>query len=49
MIPERDVRSLGITRWDNVPAAVLHQRLSSMLLQNITARLSVIDRSHNLT
>ena len=47
MIPERDVSSLGMMRWDNVPAAVLDQRLSSMLLENITARLSVIDRSHN--
>ncbi|MEO8059839.1 MAG: PAS domain S-box protein [Burkholderiales bacterium] len=46
MIPKRELSSLGMMRWADVPAAVLDQRLSSMLLENITARLSVIDRDH---
>ena len=47
MIPKRELSSLGMMRWADVPAAVLDQRLSSVLLENITARLSVIDRNHN--
>ena len=47
MIPKRELSSLGMMRWADVPAAVLDQRLSSVLLENITARLSVIDRGHN--
>jgi len=47
MIPQRELSSLGMMRWADVPAAVLDQRLSSVLLENITARLSVIDRDHN--
>ena len=37
MIPARELSSLGMMRWADVPAAVL---------DNITARLSVIDRGH---
>ncbi|MEP7100901.1 MAG: PAS domain S-box protein, partial [Burkholderiales bacterium] len=47
MIPKRELSSLGTMRWADVPAAVLDQRLSSVLLENITARLSVIDRGHH--
>ncbi len=46
MIPQRELSSLGMMRWADVPAGVLDQRLSSVLLENITARLSVIDRGH---
>jgi len=46
MIPTRELSSLGMMRWAEVPAAVLDQRLSSVLLENITAKLSVIDREH---
>ena len=46
MIPTRELTSLGLMRWADVPAAVLDQRLSSLLLENITSRLSVIDRQH---
>lgn len=46
MIPARELSSLGMMRWAEVPAAVLDERLSSVLLENITAKLSVIDRDH---
>jgi len=46
MIPKRELSSLGMMRWADEPAAVLDPSLSSMLLENITARLSVIDRGH---
>ncbi|MEP6874245.1 MAG: PAS domain S-box protein [Burkholderiales bacterium] len=46
MIPARELSSLGMMHWADVPAAVLDQHLSSVLLENITARLSVIDRGH---
>ncbi|MGJ7505820.1 PAS domain-containing hybrid sensor histidine kinase/response regulator [Variovorax sp. GT1P44] len=46
MIPSRELSSLGMMRWAEMPAAVLDQRLSSVLLEHITARLSVIDRAH---
>ena len=47
MVPKRELSSLGMMRWAEVPAPVLDQRLSSVLLENITARLSVIDLAHN--
>ncbi len=46
MIPKRELSSLGMMRWADEPAAVLDPSLSSVLLENITARLSVIDRGH---
>jgi len=33
-------------RWADVPVPVLDPRLSSVLLENITARLGVVDRDH---
>jgi two-component system NtrC family sensor kinase len=33
-------------RWSELPTPVLDERLSSVLLENITARLGVIDRDH---
>ncbi|MEP6739125.1 MAG: PAS domain S-box protein [Caldimonas sp.] len=40
----RQLTSLGHARWSEAPAAMLEARLSAVLLDNITARLAVIDR-----
>ncbi len=45
-LPARELTSLGRMRWSDVPAPVLDERLSSVLLENITARISVVDRRH---
>ena len=39
MIPKRELRSPGLMRWDDVPPAVVDQRLSSVLLEHISARV----------
>jgi len=46
MTAPRQLTSLGAVRWADAPAPVLDERLSSLLLENITARLSVVDRDH---
>jgi len=45
-LPPRQLSSLGPMRWADVPASVLDERLSSVLIENMTARLSVVDREH---
>ena len=45
--PHRTLTSLGLMRWGDVPAPVIDQRLSSVLLENMTSKLSVVDRDHN--
>ena len=45
--PPRTLTSLGPMRWGDVPAPVIDQRLSSVLLENMTSKLSVVDRDHN--
>lgn len=45
-VPMRELTSLGPMRWADVPAPVLDVRLSSVLLENMTAKLSVVDREH---
>jgi PAS domain S-box-containing protein len=42
----RQLTSLGSMRWADAPTSGLDARLSSVLLENITARLSVVDRAH---
>jgi len=42
----RVLTSLGRMRWADLPVPALDQRLSSVLLENITARLGVVDRQH---
>ena len=46
MNPPRELTSLGMMRWADAPTSGLDQQLSSVLLENITARLSVVDREH---
>jgi two-component system NtrC family sensor kinase len=42
--PERRITSLGRTDWSAAPASTVDPSLSAVLLDNITARLAVIDR-----
>ena len=42
--PERRTTSLGRTHWSAAPASTVDPSLSAVLLDNITARLAVIDR-----
>jgi PAS domain S-box-containing protein len=44
--PPRELSSLGTLRWADVPVPALDARLASVLLENITARLGVVDRDH---
>ena len=46
MSAPRELTSLGTMRWADVPVPALDARLSSVLLENITARLGVVDRNH---
>ena len=39
----RTITSLGRTRWSDAPAAAIDAQLGAVLLDNITARLAVID------